>query len=59
MKALAAACALRAGSAAIKGGKPDVAKDLLRTILIYQCQPEYAYYVLEAKTLLSELEKGT
>jgi hypothetical protein len=59
VKAMAAACALRAGSAAIAEGKPDVAKDLLETILYYQSQPEYAYYVLEAKTLLSELEKGT
>ena len=59
VKAMAAACALRAGSAAIEVGKPDVAKELLRTILNYQSQPEYAYYVLQAKTLLSELEKGT
>jgi hypothetical protein len=59
VKAMAAACALRAGSAAIEGGKPDVAKELLRTILNYQSQPEYAYYVLQAKTLLSELERGS
>jgi hypothetical protein len=59
VKAMAAACALRAGSAAMAGGKPDVAKDLLRTILNYQSQPEYAYYVLQAKILLSELEKRT
>ncbi|MEO6554091.1 MAG: hypothetical protein ABIO96_06035 [Nitrospiraceae bacterium] len=57
VKAMAAACALRAGSAAIEIGKPDVAKDLLRTILNYQSQPEYAYYVRQAKTLLSELER--
>ena len=59
VKAMAAACALRAGSAAIEMEKPDLAKDLLRTILNYQSQPEYAYYVLQAKTLLSELERGT
>ena len=59
VKAMAAACALRAGSTAIEIGKPDVAKELLQTILNYQSQPEYAYYVLQAKTLLSELEKGT
>jgi hypothetical protein len=59
VKAMAAACALRAGSAAIEVGKPDVAKELLQTILNYQSQPEYAYYVLQAKTLLSELEKRT
>lgn len=59
VKAMAASCALRAGSAAKEGGKSDVAKDLLRTILHYQPEPEYAFYVLQAKILLSELERGT
>lgn len=59
VKAMAAACALRAGSAAIEVGIPDVAQELLRTILNYQSQPEYAYYVLQAKALLSGLKKGT
>ena len=52
----AAACSLRAGSAAVEAGKIDVAKDLLRNVLNYQPQAEYAYYTLQAKTLLSELE---
>jgi hypothetical protein len=56
MKAMAAACSLRAGSAAVEAGKLDVAKDLLRTILSYHPQSEYAYYTLQAKALLSELE---
>ena len=56
VKAMAAACSLRAGSAAVEAGKLDVAKDLLRTILSYQPQSEYAYYTLQAKALLSELE---
>ena len=56
VKAMAAACSLRAGSAAVEAGKLDVAKDLLRTILSYQPQSEYAYYALQAKALLSELE---
>ena len=33
MKAMAAACSLRAGSAVVEAGKLDVAKDLLQTIL--------------------------
>ena len=53
---MAAACSLRAGSAAVEAGKIDVAKDLLRNVLNYQPQAEYAYYTLQAKTLLSELE---
>ena len=56
VKAMAAACSLRAGSAAVKAGKLDIAKDLLQTVLSYQPQSEYAYYALQAKTLLSELE---
>jgi len=56
VKAMAAACSLRAGSAAVEAGKLDLAKDLLHTVLSYQPQSEYAYYALQAKALLSELE---
>ena len=56
VKAMAAACSLRAGFAAVEAGKFDVAKDLLQTILSYEPQSEYAYYTLQAKALLSELE---
>jgi len=56
VKAMAAACSLRAGSAALEAGKLDVAKELLQTVLSYQPQAEYAYYTLQAKALLSELE---
>jgi len=56
MKAMAAACSLRAGSAAVEAGNLDVAKDLLQSVLSYQPQSEYAYYTLQAKALLSKLE---
>ncbi|MDZ4732514.1 MAG: hypothetical protein SGJ16_02870 [Nitrospirota bacterium] len=56
VNAMAAACSLRAGSAAVEAGKLDVAKDLLRTVLLYQPQSEYAYYTLQAKVLLLEIE---
>ena len=56
VKAMAAACSLRAGSAAVEAGKLSLAKDLLQTVLSYQPQSEYAYYTLQAKTLLSKLE---
>jgi hypothetical protein len=59
VKAMAAACSLRAGSAAVTAGKIDVAKDLLKTILSYQPQSDYAYYAIQAKALLSELETNT
>ena len=56
VKAMAAACSLRAGSAALEAGKFAMAKDLLQPILSYEPHSEYAYYALQAKTLLSELE---
>jgi hypothetical protein len=55
VKAMAAACTLRASSAAVEAGKLDVARDLLQTILSYQPQSEYAYYTQQAKALLSEI----
>jgi hypothetical protein len=59
VKAMAAACSLRAGSAAVEAGKLSLAKDLLQMVLSYQSQSEYAYYTLQAKTLLSKLETNT
>jgi hypothetical protein len=59
VKAMAAACSLRAGSAAVVAGKIDIAKDLLKTVLSYQPQSEYTYYAIQAKALLSELETNT
>ena len=56
VKAMAAACSLRAGSAAVEAGKVDLAKDLLQAVLNYQPQSEYAYYAIQAKALLSKLE---
>jgi hypothetical protein len=56
VKAMAAACSLRAGSAAVEAGKLDLAKALLQSVLSYQPQSEYAYYAVQAKALLSELE---
>jgi hypothetical protein len=56
VKAMAAACSLRAGSAAVEAGKIDLAKDLLQTILSFEPQFEYAYYALQAKAMLSEIE---
>ena len=56
VKAMAAACSLRAGLAAVEAGKIAIAKDLLQPILSFQPQSEYAYYILQAKELLSDLD---
>ena len=59
VKAMAAACSLRAGLAAVEAGKIAIAKDLLQPILSFQPQSEYAYYTLQAKELLSDLDTKT
>jgi hypothetical protein len=56
VKAMSAACSLRAGQAAVEAGRLDVAKDLLKGILDYHPQSDYAFYVLQAKAILSEIE---
>ena len=56
VKAMSAACSLRAGQAAVEARRFDVAKDLLKSILDYHPQADYAFYALQAKALLSEIE---
>src|SRR5689334_7193661 len=55
VKAMSAACSSRAGQAAVEARRFDVAKDLLKGILDYP-QADYAFYVLQAKAILSEIE---
>jgi hypothetical protein len=56
VKAMSAACSLRAGQAAVETRQFDIARELLSGILEYHPQSEYAFYSLQAKTILSELE---
>lgn len=57
--AMAAACSLRAGLAAVEAGKIAIAKDLLEPILSLQPQSEYEYYTLQARELLSGIDTKT
>ena len=59
VKAMSAACSLRAGQAAVDARRFDTAKELLQGILEYQPQSDYAFYAVQAKALLSELEPET
>jgi len=59
VKAMSAACSLRAGQAAVEARRFDVAKELLNGILEYHPQSEYAFYTGQAKALLSEIEPET
>ena len=56
VKAMSAACSLRAGQAAVEARRFDVARDLLKGILDYHPQADYAFYTLQAKAILSEIE---
>jgi hypothetical protein len=56
VKAMSAACSLRAGQAAVEARRFDVAKDLLNGILDYHPEADYAFYTLQAKAILSEIE---
>jgi len=48
-KAMAAACALSVGQAALRVERMDVATEMFRTVLRDHPQPEYAYYVDQAR----------
>ena len=56
VKAMSAACSLKAGQAAIEARRFEDARDLLHGILDYHPQADYAFYVSQAKTILSEIE---
>jgi hypothetical protein len=56
VKAMSAACLLRAGQAAVDARRFDVAKELLKGIFEYRPQSDYAFYAVQAKALLSEIE---
>ena len=59
VKAMSAACSLRAGQAAVEANRIDIAKDLLRGILEFYPQSDYAFYTLQAKALLSEIDPAS
>jgi len=56
VKAMAAACSLRAGQVAIDARKFDLARPLLESIFGYHPQSEYVYYSAQAKSLLTSLD---
>jgi len=56
VKAMSAACSLRAGQAAVEVQRFDIARELLHGILEYHPESDYAFYSVQAKAILSELE---
>jgi len=55
VKAMSAACSLRAGQAAIQVQQIEIARELLNSIFAYRPQSDYVSYSLQAKAMLSEL----
>jgi hypothetical protein len=56
--AMAAACALSAGQAALRVERMDVAAEMFRTVLQNHPQPEYAYYLDQARVGMEEVARG-
>jgi hypothetical protein len=56
VKAMAAACSIRAAHLAADAGNFDMAKDLLKTALSQSQSEGYEYYSTQAKILLADLE---
>ncbi len=56
VKAMSAACSLRAGQVAVEARRFEVARELLHGILEYNPQADYAFYTTQARALLSEIE---
>jgi hypothetical protein len=57
-KAMAAACALSAGQAALRIERMDVAAEMFRTVLQDHQQPEYAYYADQARAGMEAIARG-
>lgn len=57
VQAMAAACSLHTGQLALEQGRTDLARDVFASVLTLH-REESSYYVLQAKTLLTELERG-
>ena len=55
---MAAACALSTGQVALHAERLDLATELFRTVLRNHPQPEYAYYVNQARIGLEQVDRA-
>ncbi len=58
VKAMAAACAIYTGNLALSVGKNDIAFEMFYHVIKNHPQPEYAYYVSQAKVGLAAVDLG-
>ncbi len=59
LKAMAVACTLYTGQAALNIGRDDVATEMFSSVVLRTPQPEFAYYVQQAKIGLSQVGTST
>jgi len=59
VKAMSAACSLRTAQVAVEAHRFDVAKELLKGILENHPQSDYAFYTVQARALLSEIDPAS
>lgn len=57
VRAMAAACSLHTGQLALQQGRTDFARDVFASVVTLH-REESSFYVLQAKTFLTELERG-
>ena len=57
VRAMASACSLHTGQLALELGRIDLARDVFATVVALH-REESSYYALQAKTFLTELERG-
>ena len=57
VRAMASACSLHTGQIALAVGQIDLAREVFATVVALH-REEFSYYGLQAKTFLTELERG-
>ncbi len=57
-KAMTAACALSTGQAALRAERMELATEMFQSVLRNHSQPDYAYYVDQARTGLAQVDRA-
>jgi len=57
-QAMTAACALSTGQAALHAERMELATEMFQSVLRNQSQPDYAYYVDQARTGLAQVDRA-
>jgi len=58
VRAMASACSLHAGQIALERGQIDLARELFATVLTLHPHEESSYYLVQARALLTALDRG-